>query len=42
MINEVPQDVIDHGVVAYMDDILIYAVTEEEHIRIVTGILQLL
>jgi hypothetical protein len=42
MINEVLRDLINHGVVAYMDDILIYSVTEQEHIRIVTGVLQLL
>ena len=42
MINEVLRDLIDHGVVAYMDDILIYSAEEEEHVRIVTGVLQLL
>jgi len=42
MINEVLRDLIDQGVVAYMDDILIYSPTEDEHVRIVTSALQLL
>jgi len=42
MINEVLRDLIDQGVVAYMDDILIYSPTEDEHVHIVTSVLQLL
>jgi len=42
MINEVLRDLIDQGVVAYMDDILIYSPTEDEHVHIVMSILRLL
>jgi len=42
MINEVLRDLIDQGVVAYMDDILIYSSTEDEHVHIVTSVLRLL
>ena len=42
MINEVWRDLIDQGVVAYIDDILIYSPTEEEHVHIVTSVLWLL
>ena len=42
MINEVLRDLIDQGVVAYMDDILIYSPTEDEHVHIVTSVLRLL
>jgi len=42
MINEVLRDLIDQGVVAYMDDILIYSPTEDEHVHVVMSILRLL
>jgi len=42
MINEVLRDLIDQGVVTYMDDILIYSPTEDEHVHIVTSVLRLL
>ena len=42
MINDVLRELIDQGVVAYMDDILIYSADEKEHVRIVTDVLQLL
>jgi len=42
MINEVLRDLIDQGVVACMDDILIYSPTEDEHVHIVTSVLWLL
>ena len=42
MINEVLRDLIDQGVVAYMDDILIFSPTEDEHVHIVTSVLRLL
>jgi len=42
MINEDLRDLIDQGVVAFMDDILIYSPTEDEHVHIVTSVLQLL
>jgi hypothetical protein len=32
MMNEILRDPIDYGVVVYIDDILIYAQNEEEHI----------
>ena len=40
MINEVLRGLIDHGVVVYLDDILIYSPTDEEHTHIVTDVLQ--
>jgi len=39
MMNHVLSDVLDVGVLAYMDDILIYAKTEEEHDRLVKEVL---
>ena len=42
MINEVLRELFDQWVVAYMDDILIYSATEEEHVHIVTSVLWLL
>ena len=39
MMNHVLSDVLDVGVIAYMDDILIYAKTEEEHDRLVKDVL---
>ena len=39
MMNHVLSDVLDVGVLAYMDDILIYAKTEEEHDRLVQEVL---
>jgi len=42
MINEVVRDLIDQRVVAYMDQILIYSPTEDEHVHIVTNVLWLL
>jgi len=40
MINEVLRDLIVQGVVAYMDDILIYSPTEGVHVHIVTSVLR--
>jgi len=40
MMNHVLSDVLDMGVLAYMDDILIYAKTEEEHDRLVQEVLR--
>jgi len=39
MMNHVLSNVLDVGVLAYMDDILIYAKTEEEHDRLVKEVL---
>jgi len=39
MMNHVLSDILDVGVLAYMDDILIYAKTEEEHDRLVKEVL---
>jgi len=38
--NHIFQDMIDLGLLAYIDDLLIYAKTEEEHDRIVKEVLQ--
>src|SRR5437879_7875771 len=35
MINDIFRDVLDEGVIAYMDDILIYSETIEEHASLV-------
>ena len=40
MMNHVLSDVLDVGVLAYMDDILVYAKTEEEHDRLVKKVLE--
>jgi hypothetical protein len=40
MMNEILRDLIDHGVVVYIDDILIYTETEEEHIRLTSEVLR--
>src|SRR5436305_15236274 len=40
--NHVLGDLIDKGVIIYIDDILIYTETEEEHIQLVTKVLKLL
>jgi len=39
MMNHILSDVVDVGVLTYMDDILIYAKTEEEHDRLVKKVL---
>ena len=39
MINEVLRELLDEGVIVYIDDILIYSVTEEEHITLVQRVL---
>jgi hypothetical protein len=40
MMNYIFQDLLDLGVIVYLDDILIYAETEEEHDWIVTEVLK--
>jgi len=40
MINHVLSDLLDIGVLAYMDDILVYAKTEKEHDRLVKEVLE--
>ena len=40
MMNHILSDVLNVGVLAYMDDILIYAKTEEEHDRLVKEVLE--
>ena len=40
MINEVLRQILDEGVIVYIDDILIYSATEEEHIRLVQKVLE--
>jgi hypothetical protein len=42
MINHIFWDLLDLGLIVYLDDILIYAETEEEHDRIVTEVLKCL
>jgi hypothetical protein len=39
MINEIFKDIIDLGVVTYIDDILIYSQTKKEHERLVKEVL---
>jgi hypothetical protein len=40
MMNHIFQDLQDVGLIVYLDDILIYAKTEEEHDRIITNVLK--
>ena len=40
LIDSILSDLIDQGVIVYLDDILIYTKTEEEHLRILTEVLQ--
>jgi len=40
MMNHILSDLLDAGVIAYMDDILIYAKTEEEHDDLVEEVLR--
>src|SRR4030095_9490131 len=40
MINDILRDLLDQGGVAYLDDILIYSESEEEHITLVSEVLQ--
>jgi hypothetical protein len=42
MINEIFKDMIDLGIVAYIDDILIYSQTNEEHERLIKEVLRCL
>jgi len=39
MMNKILREFLDHGVVVYLDDILIYSETEEEHIKLVKKVL---
>src|SRR4030095_6455952 len=39
MINDILRDLLDRGVIVYLDDILIYTETEEEHGRLVAEVL---
>ena len=40
MINKVLRELLDEGVIIYINDILIYSETEEEHIRLVQKVLE--
>ena len=40
MINHIFQDMIDQGLLSYIDDLLIYAATQEEHDRILLEVLK--
>jgi hypothetical protein len=40
MMNHIFQDFLDLGLIVYLDNILIYAETEEEHDHIVTEVLK--
>jgi hypothetical protein len=42
MMNHIFQDSLDLGLIVYLDDILIYAETEEEHDHIITEVLKYL
>jgi hypothetical protein len=42
MLNHIFRDLLDLGLIVYLDDILIYADREEEHNRIVTKVLKCL
>ncbi len=37
--NTIFADLLDHGVLAYIDDVLIYAATQEEHDRLLELVL---
>ena len=39
MMNEIFRDMIDLGVVIYLDDILIYSENEQDHVALVTEVL---
>ena len=39
MMNKILREFLDHGVVVYLDDILIYSKNEEEHIELVKKVL---
>ena len=39
MMNKILREFLDHGVVVYLDDILIYSRNEEEHIELVNKVL---
>ena len=39
MMNKILREFLDHGVVVYLDDILIYSDSEEEHIELVCKVL---
>jgi len=39
MMNKILREFLNHGVVVYLDDILIYSESEEEHIRLVKKVL---
>ena len=40
MMNEISQDMIHHGVVIYLDDILVYSRYEEDHIALTKKLLE--
>lgn len=40
LMNHIFMDLIDSGLLVYLDDLLIYAETEEEHDRIVREVLK--
>jgi len=40
MINDVFRDMLDVGVIAYMDDILIYTERDEEHVALVSQVME--
>ena len=40
MINDIFRDVLDEGVIAYMDDILIYSETIEEHVSLLRRVME--
>ena len=42
MMNEIFKDLIDHGVVIYLDEILIYSRSEEDHIALTKKVLEYL
>jgi hypothetical protein len=39
MMNQVPKDVLDEGVMAFIDDILIYMKPEEKHDQLIEEVL---